>query len=140
MATEAKKAGNARHVAKLDLIKIQPYREEGAVIREAATTVNMSLQAYILQAVREKMQRDSSSSDTDQKQAEQPEQFEAPSRIFRWDYGLSSDQRRKKLDEDCKRFIELCAIRKERDFSEKECLEFTCLLSIHKDDIPDKGR
>lgn len=52
MSTEAKKAGNARHIAKLDLIKIQPYKEEGTRIREAAKAAGMSVQGYILQAVR----------------------------------------------------------------------------------------
>ena len=58
MATEAKKAGNARHVAKLDLIKIQPYKGEGAAIRAAAASAGMSVQAYVLQAVRAWMARD----------------------------------------------------------------------------------
>lgn len=52
MSTEAKKAGNARHIAKLDLIKIQPYKEEGTRIRAAAKAAGMSVQGYILQAVR----------------------------------------------------------------------------------------
>ncbi len=56
MASEAKRAGNARHTAKLDQIKIQPYKEEGARIRTAAAEAGMSLQAYILQAVREKLE------------------------------------------------------------------------------------
>lgn len=57
MASEAKKAGNARHVAKLDLIKIQPYKEEGAAIRAAAAAAGKSVQGYVLEAVREKMGR-----------------------------------------------------------------------------------
>lgn len=57
MSTEAKKAGNARHIAKLDLIKIQPYKEEGTRIREAAKAAGMSVQGYILQAVRIYMER-----------------------------------------------------------------------------------
>lgn len=59
MPTEAKKAGNARHIAKLDLIKVQPYKEEGTAIRKAAADAGMSLQAYVLEAIREKMERDS---------------------------------------------------------------------------------
>ena len=57
MPTEAKKAGNARHVAKLDQIKIQPYKEEGERIRAAAAAAGQSVQAYILEAVRERMNK-----------------------------------------------------------------------------------
>lgn len=57
MPTDAKKAGNARHIAKLDLIKIQPYKEEGQQIRAAAAAAKMSVQGYVLQAVREYMER-----------------------------------------------------------------------------------
>lgn len=58
MATQAHREGNARHIAKLDIIKIQPYKAEGAAIRAAAAKAGQSVQAYILQAVRERMQRD----------------------------------------------------------------------------------
>jgi len=58
MPTKAKKDGNARHIAKLDLIKIQPYKEEGAAIRAAAAAVGQSVQAYVLRAVRSQMARE----------------------------------------------------------------------------------
>lgn len=58
MPTEAKKECNARHAAKLDLIKIQPYKEEGLLIREAAKAAGQSLQAYCLGAIRQRMDRD----------------------------------------------------------------------------------
>lgn len=58
MPTQAKKDGNARHIAKLDIIKIQPYKEEGAAIRAAAAAAGMSVQAYVLQAVRAQMERE----------------------------------------------------------------------------------
>lgn len=58
MSTEAKKAGNARHIAKLDQIKIQPYKAEGEAIRAAAAAAGQSVQGYILQAVRERMARE----------------------------------------------------------------------------------
>ena len=58
MPTQAKKDGNARHIAKLDIIKIQPYREEGAAIRAAAAAAGKSVQGYVLEAVREKMERE----------------------------------------------------------------------------------
>lgn len=54
----AKKASDARHIAKLDVIKVQPYKEEGAAIRAAAAAAGMSVQAYILQAVRAWMEHD----------------------------------------------------------------------------------
>lgn len=56
--TEAKKASDARHNAKLDQIMVKPYKEEGEAIREAAKTAGQSLQGYILQAVRQKMRAD----------------------------------------------------------------------------------
>ena len=58
MPTQAKKDGNARHIAKLDIIKIQPYKEEGAAIRAAAAAAGQSVQGYVLQAVRERMERE----------------------------------------------------------------------------------
>lgn len=57
--TDAKKASDARHNAKLDQIMIKPYKGEGGAIREAAKTAGQSLQGYILQAVRQKMRADS---------------------------------------------------------------------------------
>ena len=60
MALSAKKAiSDKRHQAKLDRIVIQPYKAQGAEIRSAAEASGMSLQGYILQAVTEKMERDS---------------------------------------------------------------------------------
>jgi predicted DNA binding CopG/RHH family protein len=57
MPSQARKAANARYIAKLDQIKIQPVKAEGEAIRAAAFAAGMSLQAYILEAIREKMQR-----------------------------------------------------------------------------------
>ena len=56
--TDAKKASDARHNAKLDQIMIKPYKGEGEAVREAAKTAGQSLQGYILQAVRQKMRAD----------------------------------------------------------------------------------
>lgn len=61
MPTKAKKDGNARHIAKLDVIKIQPYKEEGAAIRAAAKAANKSVQGYVLEAVREHMGKNGAS-------------------------------------------------------------------------------
>ena len=53
--SEAKKAADKRHTAKLDQIMIRPYKEKGAEIRHAAKTRGMSIQAYILEAVQKKL-------------------------------------------------------------------------------------
>lgn len=58
MSTDAKRAGNARHQETLDRIVIQPHKEDGAEIRAAAAAAGQSLQKYILQAIRERMERD----------------------------------------------------------------------------------
>ena len=54
-ATKAHLAGNKAHQKKLDRIIMQPYKEEGAEIRDAAARAGMSVQKYILTAVREYM-------------------------------------------------------------------------------------
>ena len=58
MSTDAKRAGNARHQAKLDRIVIQPEKEEGSIIRKAAANAGQSVQGYILQAIKERMERE----------------------------------------------------------------------------------
>ena len=58
MSTDAKRAGNARHQAKLDRIVIQPEKVEGAEIRQAAFNAGQSVQGYILQAIKERMERE----------------------------------------------------------------------------------
>ena len=59
MALSAKKAiTDKRHQSKLDRMVIQPYKAEGITIRAAAAAAGQSLQGYILQAVRERMERD----------------------------------------------------------------------------------
>lgn len=65
MPTQAHKDGNARHIAKLDIIKIQPYKAEGAAIRAAAADAGQSVQAYILEAVRARMERDNNNKSRD---------------------------------------------------------------------------
>ena len=56
--SEAKRITDARHIAKLDQIKIQPYKEAGQAIRAAAASAGVSVQRYILDAVRERMERE----------------------------------------------------------------------------------
>lgn len=59
MALSEKKAiTDKKHLDKLDKMKIQPYKEEGARIRAAAEQAGQSLQGYILQAVRARMYED----------------------------------------------------------------------------------
>jgi uncharacterized protein (DUF1778 family) len=56
--SENKAACNARHVAKLDSIMLRPYKEEGNEIRAAAARAGQSMQSYILQAVRDRMEKE----------------------------------------------------------------------------------
>ena len=56
--SESKRITDARHIAKLDQIKIQPYKEEGQLIRDAAASAGVSVQRYILDAVRDRMDRE----------------------------------------------------------------------------------
>lgn len=56
--SEAKKKANARWNASKDNLMIRPSKEDGAAIRAAAAAAGQSNQQYILQAVRERMERD----------------------------------------------------------------------------------
>ena len=58
MSTDAQRAAVLRHQAKLDRIVIQPEKEEGTIIRQAAANVGQSVQGYILQAIKERMERE----------------------------------------------------------------------------------
>ena len=58
MSTDAQRAAVLRHQAKLDRIVIQPSKEEGAKIRQAAADAGQSVQGYILQAIKERMERE----------------------------------------------------------------------------------
>jgi len=55
-ATKAHLEGNKVHQEKLDRIIMQPYKEEGARIREAAAKAGQSVQRYVLDAVRQRME------------------------------------------------------------------------------------
>jgi len=55
---ESKRRSNDKYNAKCDTIQIRPIKAEGEQIRTAAAAAGQSLQAYILQACRERMQRD----------------------------------------------------------------------------------
>ena len=57
--TEKKAATNAKYMAKLDRIVLQPSKDEGTVIRAAAASAGESVQGYCLAAIRARMERDS---------------------------------------------------------------------------------
>lgn len=58
--TAAEKQAVKKYQQSRDNIMIRPTKEEGAEIRTAAANAGESVQAYILQAVRERMVRDAS--------------------------------------------------------------------------------
>ena len=58
MSTDAKRAGNARHLEKLGRIDLRPYKEETEEIKAAAAKAGQSVSAYILEAVRERMKKE----------------------------------------------------------------------------------
>ena len=56
--SKSKAATNAAHMKKLDAMLIKPYKNQGAAIRAAAEERNQSLQKYILDAVRARMEQE----------------------------------------------------------------------------------
>lgn len=57
MATEAQIKANVKYNRSKDNIMIRPDKDEGKQIRQAAADEGKSVQAYILQAVREYMDK-----------------------------------------------------------------------------------
>lgn len=57
-STEAQKRAVKKAQSKCDAIMLRPPKEEGAAIRAAAVATGQSNQQYILQATRERMERD----------------------------------------------------------------------------------
>ncbi len=57
--SKAKVECNTRYLKKLDNLVVRPTKERGQQIRAAAAEAGQSVQAYILQAVAERMDRDS---------------------------------------------------------------------------------
>lgn len=57
MASEAKLKANAKYIATLDRIVIQPKKDKGQQIRQAAAEAGQSVQQYILQAVADRMDK-----------------------------------------------------------------------------------
>lgn len=61
--SETKRRNNDAYNAKCDRIVIQPIKERGQAIRQAASAAGESLQGYILQAVEERMNREGGKQD-----------------------------------------------------------------------------
>ena len=55
--TEAEKRAIREYQKRQDNIMIRPSKEEGARIRTAAAEAGQSVQAYILQAIRDRMEK-----------------------------------------------------------------------------------
>ena len=58
MSTDAKRAANAAYQRRQDALTVRPSRADGAAIRAAAAAAGSSVQAWILRACSEQMQRD----------------------------------------------------------------------------------
>lgn len=58
MSTEAEKKAVREYQRKRDNIMIRPDKEEGARIRQAAADAGKSVQRYILDVLRERMERE----------------------------------------------------------------------------------
>ena len=63
MSTEAQKRASTNYNRRQDNIMIRPNKEEGAAIRAAASAAGMSVQAYVLRAVRVWMEHERAGSD-----------------------------------------------------------------------------
>lgn len=58
MATESQRRASINYNKRQDNIMIRPCKEEGAEIRQAAANAGQSVQGYILQAIKERMERE----------------------------------------------------------------------------------
>lgn len=56
--TEAQKRSNIAYNRRQDSITIRPSKDDGAQIRAAAAAAGQPVQVYIMQACKERMQRD----------------------------------------------------------------------------------
>lgn len=56
--SESRRRNNDAYNAKCDAITLRPLRPVGADVRAAAVQSGQSLQAYCLQAIRDRMERD----------------------------------------------------------------------------------
>lgn len=57
-STDAQIKASIVYNRKQDNIMIRPSKEEGAAIRAAARVAGQSVQAYVLQAIRERMEKE----------------------------------------------------------------------------------
>ena len=73
MSTDAKRAGNARYLAKLKTITVRMQPETVETLQRAATSAGESLNAYIVGAVAQRMERDASSAPESPAEALPPE-------------------------------------------------------------------
>lgn len=58
MVSEAKKRANTAYNRRQDNIMIRPTKEKGQEIRQAAKQAGQSVQAYLIQAADERIQRE----------------------------------------------------------------------------------
>lgn len=58
MATEAQRRASINYNKRQDNIMIRPSKEEGTIIRQSAANAGQSVQGYILQAIKERMERE----------------------------------------------------------------------------------
>lgn len=58
MSTDAKRAGNARYLAKLKTITVRMQPDTAETIQRAAAAAGESVNGYILAAIDERMQRE----------------------------------------------------------------------------------
>ena len=72
--SEAHKKASYKYNASRDSITIRPERSKGAAIRAAAAAAGQSLQGYILQAVRTRMEQEGQPLEIEQTPAESGEE------------------------------------------------------------------
>lgn len=72
--SEAHKKASYKYNASRDSITIRPERSKGAAIRAAAAAAGQSLQGYILQAVRARMEQEGRPLEIEQTPAESGEE------------------------------------------------------------------
>ena len=58
MATEAQRRASVNYNKRQDNIMIRPSKEDGAKIRQSAASAGQSVQGYLLQAIKERMERE----------------------------------------------------------------------------------
>lgn len=73
MSTDAKRAGNARYLAKLKTITVRMQPETAETLQRDATSAGESVNAYIVGAVAQRMERDANSAPKSPAEALPPE-------------------------------------------------------------------